>query len=88
MDVELRKEVAEVVIKVISEELSLPAEAIDEEMKLIEDLDMDSLDIVSVGSTLEDKYKIEISDEELYNIVTVGNVIDEILKAISIKKFG
>ena len=43
---------------------------------VIEDLDIDSLDLVELVTELEDAYSIEISDEELLAIKTIGDILD------------
>lgn len=40
-----------------------------------EDLDADSLDIVELVMALEEEFNLEISDEEVENIKTVGDVV-------------
>jgi len=40
-----------------------------------EDLDADSLDIVELVMALEEEFNLEISDEEVENIRTVGDVV-------------
>ena len=43
--------------------------------KLVDDLKADSLDIVELVTSLEEEYNIEISDEDIKNIRTVGDVV-------------
>lgn len=40
-----------------------------------EDLDADSLDIVELVMALEEEFNLEISDEEVEGIKTVGDVV-------------
>ena len=40
-----------------------------------EDLDADSLDIVELIMALEEEFELEISDEEVEKIKTVGDVV-------------
>ncbi|MGX9357876.1 phosphopantetheine-binding protein [Mycoplasma sp. 332] len=42
---------------------------------LIKDLDIDSLDLVLLVSDIELKLKIEIKDEELIKLKTIGDII-------------
>ena len=39
------------------------------------DLDVDSLDLVEVGKSLEDRYEIQIADGDLKKIASVGDAI-------------
>jgi acyl carrier protein len=43
-----------------------------------EDIDADSLDIVELVMALEEEFDLEISDQEIENIKTVGDVISYI----------
>jgi len=40
-----------------------------------EDIDADSLDIVELVMALEEEFNMEISDQEIENIKTVGDVV-------------
>ncbi len=40
-----------------------------------EELDADSLDIVELVMAIEEEFNLEISDEEVENIKTVGDVV-------------
>ncbi len=40
-----------------------------------EDIDADSLDIVELVMALEEEFDLEISDQEIENIKTVGDVV-------------
>lgn len=66
----------EKVREVIAEQLNVDPATITEETKFKEDLGADSLDLFEVVMALEDKYGIEIPQEDLENIKTVGAVID------------
>ena len=74
------KEVVENVKNVVSEQTNVPVEEIKEDSKLTKELGMDSLDYVECIMALEEKFNIEISDEEVENIgpaeeVTVKDII-------------
>ncbi|MBQ2661992.1 MAG: acyl carrier protein [Clostridia bacterium] len=64
----------------IAQQLDLAPESITKESRLIEDLKADSLDVVELIMDLEQKYNIEIPDDELPNIKTVGDIVDFITK--------
>ncbi len=54
----------------------LAAEKIVIDADLLRDLDLDSLDTVELTLGLEEKFSIEIPDEELEGLVTVQNAVD------------
>ena len=54
------------------------AEEITEESELIEDLEISSMDILMLISSLEEEFKTKISEKEVRKMVTVGDVADTI----------
>ena len=62
--------------EVVVEQLSVDAAEVKEDSKFIEDLGADSLDFVELVMALEEKFDIEIPDEEAEKILNVQNVID------------
>ena len=48
----------------------------DRDAKLEEDLEIDSLGIVEVVMAFEDEFEIEIDDEELADVTTVGQAVN------------
>lgn len=62
--------------KVIVEELGVDADKVVPEASFVDDLGADSLDTVEIIMALEEKFEIEISDEEAPKILTVKNAID------------
>jgi acyl carrier protein len=49
---------------------------LDDGMKLREDLALDSLDVVSIVSQVERRFRIRLTHEELQGLVTVGDVLN------------
>ncbi len=66
--------------EMLAEALNLPAEKVTAESKIVEDLGADSLDVVELLSRLEDEYGITIPDEDVEQLLTVGDVVNEIEK--------
>ena len=62
--------------KAIAEQLNVPMENITLETRFIEDLKADSLDLVELVMDLEDRYGVEIPDEQLAEIKTVGQIVE------------
>lgn len=65
----------EVIKEVLSEQLGVE-EDITLESKLREDLNIDSLLAVQLSVLLENKYDIDITEEELEKLATIKDVID------------
>jgi acyl carrier protein len=65
---------------VIAKQLDIPEESITMESKLIEDLKADSLDVVELIMDLEQEYGVEIPDDDLPGIRTVGDIVKFIAK--------
>ncbi len=61
--------------EVVVEQLSVDAAEVKEDSKFVEDLGADSLDVVELVMALEEKFDIEIPDEEAEKIQTVQDVI-------------
>ena len=58
--------------------LGVKAEDIKAESKFIDDLGADSLDLVELIMAFEDKFGIEISDEDAEKLITVKDALDYI----------
>ena len=65
--------------KNIARQLDIAEETITMDSRLIEDLKADSLDVVELIMDLE-QYGIEIPDDDLPNIHTVGDIVNYINK--------
>jgi len=69
--------VAEQVLSAIAEAKSVPVEQIDQS-KTLADLQIDSLDLVTLAFELEDKFQISIPQESFRAIRTVGDIVEGI----------
>ncbi len=68
-------EVFEKVKGLFVEDLGIDESKVTMEAKLEEDLEIDSLGIVEVVMAFEDEFDIEIDDEELADVSTVGQAV-------------
>ena len=64
--------------EVVVEQLSVNPDEVKENSKFVEDLGADSLDVVELVMALEEKFDIEIPDDEAEKIQTVQDVINYI----------
>ena len=62
----------------IIDELSVEEKDITLEARLVEDLGADSIDAVELVMNIEDEFELEISDEALQNLKTVGDLVSYI----------
>lgn len=62
----------------LAEQLDIPADTITPESDIIDDLEADSLTVLDMVMTLEDEFDIEIPDEDVEKLRTVGNVVSYI----------
>ncbi|MGH4119964.1 acyl carrier protein [Clostridium sp.] len=62
----------------IASQLSIDEEEIKMESSFMNNLGADSLDIVELIMALEEEYEIEIPDEDVEKITTVGDVVEYI----------
>lgn len=61
--------------EVVVEQLSVSPDEVKEDSKFVEDLGADSLDVVELVMALEEKFDIEIPDDEAEKIQTVRDVV-------------
>lgn len=65
----------EKVREIICDLLELNEEAVTAESILVDDLELDSLDLVDLAMSFEDEFKIEVPEEALAEIKTVGDIV-------------
>ena len=65
----------EKVAAVLAKQLHVEEESITPETNLVDDLGADSLDVVDLVMTLEDEFDMEIPDEDVENVRTVGDIV-------------
>ena len=65
----------EEIISLIASVLEIPEENIQENTNLVNDLGVESLDLVDLVAAFENKYEIEILDKDIKNLQTVKDII-------------
>ena len=62
--------------EIVGEQLEIEAESITADTRLNEDLNADSLDVVEILMALEDEFGVDIPDEEIEKMKTIGDVVN------------
>jgi acyl carrier protein len=68
---------------VAAEVLSVEPDQVTETARFKEDLDADSLDLVELVMGLEERFDIEVPEEDLEGVTTVGQAVDLVLSKVS-----
>ncbi len=61
--------------EVISQQLEVPSEKYRASARLVDDLGADSLAITEMVAALDEAFEIEIPDDDMEKLVTVGDVL-------------
>jgi acyl carrier protein len=67
-------------IDIIVEQLSVEEDKVVSDASFVDDLGADSLDLVELIMAMEEKFDIEIPDEDAEKIVTVQDAVDYVSK--------
>ena len=67
--------VEETLKALLAEELQLDPEEITMESELTNDLGINSIELADLVMQCEDKFGIEIDDDNIHNFVTIGDVV-------------
>ncbi len=65
----------EKVKKLIAEQLDVEESSIQETSNIADDLGADSLDVVDLVMSIEDEFDVEIPEDQVENIKTVGDIV-------------
>lgn len=71
-----RNAIKQTLVELIEEDTGVRHDNIDESKNLRTDMGLDSVDLVSVVSQVERRYRIRLLQEDLQKLVTVGDVLD------------
>jgi acyl carrier protein len=62
--------------EIIDEIAGVPADQVTPDKTFVDDLDIDSLSMVEIAVAAQDKFGVEIPDDELKNLKTVQDVVN------------
>lgn len=67
--------------EIINEETGLPADVVQLDKSFTDDLDIDSLSMMTIVVNAEEKYDVRIPDDDVKNLKTVGDAVSYIQSA-------
>ena len=69
-------ELQEKVIKLVSEATKMDAANISLNTSFVDDLNLDSLDMVELMMKMEDEFGVEIPEDETENLKSIGDIVN------------
>ena len=66
--------------EIIDEVAGVPADEVTPDKNFVDDLDIDSLSMVEIAVAAQDKFGVEIPDEQLKDLKTVQDVVNFVSK--------
>ncbi len=67
--------------EIVNEETGLPVDAVELSKSFTDDLDIDSLSMMSIVVNAEERFSIRIPDEDVKNLATVQDAVSYIAQA-------
>ena len=67
--------------EIVNEETGIEADSVQLDKSFTDDLDIDSLSMMTIVVNAEEKFGVRIPDEEVKNLITVGDAVNYIEKA-------
>jgi acyl carrier protein len=67
--------------EIVNEETGLPADAVQLDKNFTDDLDIDSLSMMTIVVNAEEKFGVRIPDDDVKNLKTVGDAVSYIQNA-------
>ena len=77
-----RAEALDTVREVAVEVLSVEPDQVIEAARFKEDLDADSLDLVELVMGLEERFDIEVPEDDLEGVTTIGQAVDLVMAKV------
>ena len=75
------QEILEGLAEIVNEETGIDAASVQSDKSFTDDLDIDSLSMMTIVVNAEEKFGVRIPDEEVKNLVTVGDAVSYIKNA-------
>jgi acyl carrier protein len=74
-------EVLQGLAEIVNDETGIATDAVALDKSFTDDLDIDSISMMTIVVNAEDKFGVKIPDEEVKNLMTVGDAVNFITKA-------
>jgi acyl carrier protein len=68
--------------EIVEEIAGVPADEVTPEKSFVDDLDIDSLSMVEIAVAAQDKFGVEIPDDQLKDLKTVQDVVNFVSKGV------
>ena len=66
--------------EIVEEIAGVPADEVTPSKSFVDDLDIDSLSMVEIAVAAQDKFGVEIPDDQLKDLATVQDVVNFVMK--------
>ncbi|BDZ53204.1 acyl carrier protein [Agromyces marinus] len=76
-----RDEVLAGLAELINDETGIATDTVEADKSFTDDLDIDSISMMTIVVNAEEKFDVKIPDEEVKNLKTVGDAVDFIVNA-------
>ncbi len=76
-----QQEVLAGLAELVNDETGIAADAVQMDKSFTDDLDIDSISMMTIVVNAEDKFGVKIPDEEVKNLVTVADAVNFIVSA-------
>ena len=70
------EEKLEIIASIIEEVTDIPKEDISADSKIIDDLDISSLELMSITSEIARKFSVKIPEKAILDFETIGDIIE------------
>ena len=67
--------------EIVNDETGIATDAVQLDKSFTDDLDIDSISMMTIVVNAEDKFNVKIPDDEVQNLLTVGDAVNYITKA-------